>query len=613
MVLCIVTSSKLKPLLFICISSMLFSCTQQPVKTPATPDSNQHTDVITDGISAQQLYQNAAVYSGEKQQQQLLEASRQAVKEQHYQLALAISENLKTSTYSRIRQQNLLPLMQAYIGTAQYSYATRLLEDIKPEQLYQTDRPAFLWHGAQFFSQQQRHLSAVRFLLQLDAIENSAESYPQQWELLWLHLNALSEANITTLKVGASQRTLAWLALAELSRRYAGQPEQLAEAMYDWQRRYPSMPSMQQLPETVTSLISLQPYQPQNIAVLLPLSGQFRQHAQAIQNGVMAAAGSRPDSKLFFIDSNQDSQTITQQLHSKNIDFVIGPLLREQVEQFSNSEEWQWPTLFLNSKTASIAAKPERFYFALSMEDEASQMAQLFQQKNYQRPVVIYASNNISQRIAQQFSEQWQQAGHSAPEQYPFAAKEELEALVTRLLETDNSKERIREISGLIAKKTESDPYSRLDIDAIYLIADPVQTRLFKPFIDVSVSQTAPRLPVYASSRSHSTGIDRTDQRDLNGLTFTEMPWMLGEQSGLALREQYQNLFPDQDETLQRLFAMGFDAFQLIASLKQQQRFPAIAFPGMTGQLKLTADGTVQRQLSWAGYRNNRLVALQEP
>lgn len=613
MVLCIVTSSKLKPLLFICISSMLFSCTQQPAKTPSTPDSNKPTDTHIDGVSAQQLYQNALIYSGETQQLRLLETSRQAIKEENYQLALAISENLKTSQYNRIRQDNLLPLLQAYIGTGQYSYASKLLEDIKPEQLSNSEQPAFLWHGAQFFSQQQRHLSAVRFLLKLDQIAYSAEQYPQQWELLWQHLNALSEANITALKVGAAQRTVAWLALAELSRRYAGQQEQLADAMQDWQRRYPTMPSLQQLPENITSLVSLQPYQPQNIAVLLPLSGQFRQHAQAIQNGIMAAAGSRPDSRLIFIDSNQDDQLITQQLHNKDIDFVIGPLLREQVEQFSSSEAWQWPTLFLNSKTATMPRHAERFYFALSMEDEASQMAQLFQQKNYRRPVVIYANNNISQRIAQQFSEQWQQAGHNTPEQYPFSAKEELEALVTRLLETDNSKERIREISSLIGKKTESDPYSRLDIDAIYLIADPVQTRLFKPFIDVSVSQAAPRLPVYASSRSHSTGIDRTDQRDLNGLTFTEMPWMLGEQSGLALREQYQSLFPDQDETLQRLFAMGFDAFQLITSLKQQQRFPAIAFPGMTGQLKLTADGTIQRQLSWAGYRNNRLVALQEP
>ncbi|HEY9044080.1 MAG TPA: penicillin-binding protein activator, partial [Rheinheimera sp.] len=147
----------------------------------------------------------------------------------------------------------------------------------------------------------------------------------------------------------------------------------------------------------------------------------------------------------------------------------------------------------------------------------------------------------------------------------------------------------------------------------IYLIADPVQTRLFKPFVDVSVSQTAPRLPVYASSRSHSTSLDSTDQRDLNGLTFTEMPWMLSEQGSVELRQQYQQLFADQDETLQRLFAMGYDAYQLVGSLRQQQQLPATVFPGLTGQLRLTPQGSIVRQLSWASYRNNRLRPVQEP
>jgi outer membrane PBP1 activator LpoA protein len=136
---------------------------------------------------------------------------------------------------------------------------------------------------------------------------------------------------------------------------------------------------------------------------------------------------------------------------------------------------------------------------------------------------------------------------------------------------------------------------------------------MFKPFVDVSVSPTAPRLPIYASSRSHSTSLSSTDLRDLNGLTFTEMPWMLGEQSSVELRAQYQQLFKEQDETLQRLFAMGYDAFKLVGSLRQQQQLPSAVFPGLTGQLRLSPDGSIVRQLSWASYRNSRLSAVQEP
>ena len=81
----------------------------------------------------------------------------------------------------------------------------------------------------------------------------------------------------------------------------------------------------------------------------------------------------------------------------------------------------------------------------------------------------------------------------------------------------------------------------------------------------------------------------------------------------MALRQQYQQTFSEQDETLQRLFAMGYDAYQMIGRLRQQQQLPAAVFPGLTGQLRLAADGSLVRQLSWASYRNNRLRAVQEP
>ena len=67
------------------------------------------------------------------------------------------------------------------------------------------------------------------------------------------------------------------------------------------------------------------------------------------------------------------------------------------------------------------------------------------------------------------------------------------------------------------------------------------------------------------------------------------------------------------NKTVQRLFAMGFDAYQLIGSLRQQQQLPSTIFAGLTGQLQLQADGSLLRQLSWASYRKNRLMPLQEP
>ncbi|WP_240473131.1 penicillin-binding protein activator [Arsukibacterium perlucidum] len=610
-------SSKLKPLLFLSLCGLLASCAQQPKTTSERPLGSTEQELpVTIVEDAKELYQKARNYQGEARQIHLLRAARAALEQQQYPLALAITHTLANSEYYLVRQRNILLLLQAYLASNELERASALLETTSLDTLPEANVSEYLWQGAQFYATQQRSLAASRWLLQLDQQQQSADNYPELWNVLWQQLTALNQSNLATLRTNATNRNLAWLNLAQLSRVNIGQQQVLQQALADWHQRYPFMPGPDALPQALQQLLTLTPYQPERIGVLLPLTGNFRAHAKALQYGLISAASEQETApQLIFIDSQQSPEQITAALKQQLVDFVIGPLLRDQVDLISLQQDWPWPTLFLNSRDPGQPKRDNHFFYALSLEDEASQMAELFQQKGYQHPVVISARNNISQRMQQHFASQWQALGHPTPELYQFSAKAELESIVSNLLETDSSQNRIRSISGLISSniKLEAEPHSRLDIDAIYLLADPVQTRLFKPYVDVSVNQTAPRLPVYASSRSFSASLDQNEQRDLNGLTFTEMPWMLGEQSSVQLREQYQQLFTDQDEILQRLYAMGHDAYQLIARLKQQQHLPALVFSGLTGQLSLDKDGSVVRRLSWASYRNNRLIAVQEP
>ena len=68
---------------------------------------------------------------------------------------------------------------------------------------------------------------------------------------------------------------------------------------------------------------------------------------------------------------------LKQQLATEQVDFVIGPLLREQVDAISQQTDWTIPTLFLNGKTDLVQQSADKFYFSLSVEDEAHQMAML--------------------------------------------------------------------------------------------------------------------------------------------------------------------------------------------------------------------------------------------
>ncbi|MGI5308313.1 penicillin-binding protein activator [Rheinheimera sp. WS51] len=609
-------SSKLKTLFFIGLSGILFGCTPSSTLTDSEQkerETNQATPPTVDSLTARQHYSLAANYQGEPQHYHLLKAARLAITEQDYLLALAISESLKHSPYPLIQQQNKLLLLQAYIATDQQQGLALLLKETKLDQVHAKDRASYLWFSSQYFSKEQRHLAASRNLLLLADYPNSQSEFPEYPALLWQNLTALTDSQLQNLQQQANKVANSWLALTNLSRSYIGQPEQLQQAYADWQLANPWMPDTAAMPLAVQQLLLLQPFNPQKIAVLLPLKGQFRQHAQAIQYGILSAATKDNSKEIIFIDSQQTPEQLIEKLTFEQVDFVIGPLLKGQVDTISQQAQWTWPTLFLNSLDITTAKRDNQFFFALSMEDEAQQTALLFEQKNYQQPVVISATNNISLRMQQQFSQSWQQLGHQAPQLYQFNDKADLDALINQLLETEQSKLRVQQIDTLVPVKMHSDTHSRLDIDAIYLIADPVQTQLFKPFVDVSVSETAPKIPVYASSRSHSTALDKTEQRDLNGLTFTEMPWMLPVKTDMPIRDEYQQLFSTEDESLQRLYAMGFDAYRLIGSLRQQQQLNAIVFSGLTGQLRLNPNGSIVRQLSWGKYHNNRLIAVQEP
>ncbi len=545
----------------------------------------------------------------EQLQRELLQQAKAALSTDPKR-TLAICFELQQSLYSQIRAQNQLPLLQSALADKQHALVARLADQTAFTDVPETDRQAWALALAQYFQQQDDNVSATRTLLALDAwLGNSADSTAQ--DLLWQQLVKLSDAELRELGEQNHPRAQAWLELLQLTQGFAGDQQAITQALTDWQQRHPMLPALDKLPKDVKLLSQTPAYNPERIAVLLPLSGPLKTLGDAVQYG-MAAAAAKQQRTLVFIDSTKPAAELQAEVSEAQVQFVIGPLLREDIDKIQQLPDWQWPTLFLNGK-GDLPVKPEQYFFALAWEDEASQMVQVFRQRQYQHPVLIYAVNPIGQRMAQHFQSRWQQSGGQPVETYSYNSQEQLQALINKFLEAEASEERAKEINRLIGQSIKAELHSRQDIDAIYLIADPVQTRFFKPFIDVTVSPTARRLPIFTSSRSHSLKVDKTDQRDLAGLTMTEMPWLLP-QAAIAppLRQEFDSLFAEQDEQLQRLFAMGHDALMLVGHLKQQQQFPAMAYHGLTGSLRLADGHSVQRQLTLAQYRQGKLQLVDK-
>ena len=62
---------------------------------------------------------------------------------------------------------------------------------------------------------------------------------------------------------------------------------------------------------------------------------------------------------------------------------------------------------------------------------------------------------------------------------------------------------------------------------------------------------------------------------------------------------------------LDRLFALGMDAYGLMHNIGEMERHPGLSYPGMTGDLTVTTTGRIQRRLEWFRIQRAKPVHLR--
>ncbi|MGL1957801.1 MAG: penicillin-binding protein activator [Colwellia sp.] len=444
--------------------------------------------------------------------------------------------------------------------------------------------------------------------------------------LLWQKLTLLSQWQLEQLAKQKPPFIEGWLQLLKYSHQFGNNQPQFNRYLRLWQRRHPTHPAIgiaQQLQKANLTLHSIT-----NIAIILPLSGKQEAAGLAAQQGVLAAYKNNDSKHLHFLDSSKiEWKNINEILAAKKIDYVIGPLLRSNVEAYLTvsknadneltdeikaelSTSLPTPTLLLNlPQTLSLP----KHISALSMrpEDEANQAATTLSKKNYQHPIILSHQDNVSKRIASAFSKQWQvMTGKTADIIYFKKGKLMQENLKTSL-DVTASQARIKELKSRLKQNIKAESRNRRDIDMIYVVGSAKQTRLVKPYIDVNTSPFASLIPVYASSRSHSVKNDTGDNRDLQGLTFTEIPWLLhSSQQNKALAKLNHQLWPKRSDSLSSIFAMGYDSYHLINKIPLMQQASYIHHAGQTGTLKLNEDNILTRSLIWGRYQNDKVINI---
>ena len=566
---------------------------------------------VVETLAALGLYKKALTKRDFDKIQLLYSARDLAVEEQNWQLVITICELLiESGGPDEVRNQ----LYIALAHTKQNEYQTAL-STLESKSARLTSPMHFFIHqeiyGDIYAAQALPHQAAPYLIRASETADKHSFSADKINTALWQVLNQLSVQQLEKLNVGSSIQR-GWVSLALYTQLYIGDTTSLHAAMNKWQYAYNNHPASFALPDNMQQIMSVEPIDVSKIAIILP-SNQSNQKAlaQALKAGILAASQDHPDRELFFIDSALNSDEISQKLLNISPDFVIGPLLKANIEKLQQANALDaYPSMYLNT-TPQALESIDHFAFALNPEHEVTQAVYHFVNQGYKKPLVIAPGNRLGKRLTNHFTNQWLEFSEVEPEFGFYANKRDMQKLVAELLEVDKSKARIREISLMFKGKLHEETRSRRDIDAIYIIADAAQTRLLKPSFDVNISTFADAIPIFASSRSHDINSDKTNKKDLAGLYFSEIPWMLpltGDKQ--KVREEFDEIWPEKSALEQQLFAMGFDAVNLIPQLRQLQLVPGKTISGLTGNLSVNQDGDIERQLKWAQYQEKQIVKL---
>lgn len=442
-----------------------------------------------------------------------------------------------------------------------------------------------------------------------------------------------------------------WYALASVYQRYQSRNNQLLRAVDAWKLVYANHPVIDFMPTQLTNIPEATPYKANKIAVLLPLSGRFKKPAEAIQYGISHAFYnqialnkqsenelSNNDSitttpeiviedelqttppEILFIDTTQmTAQAIADKLRLQRIDFVIGPLVKSNVDKLLPLIG-DIPVLALNRFQTAEQGSSLHYAFPLSPESEAEQAAETIFNNKHKKPLILAPQSNFGERVSKAFETRWKELNQAQQaksantvEHYPaethfFTKKSEFAKFVASALQTDKSQERINQIRSAISITVESELRSRRDVDAIYIVGKRNELILLKPFIAVTISPFADSIALYASSRSHAIDMSNIQNRELSDLTFSDIAFLLDDKG--QMNQKIQAIWPHQSFSTLRLFALGYDSYNLIGQLKQLQVIEGYKYQGLVGELSLDTTNSIGSKLHWATYKEGSLVEV---
>ena len=447
-------------------------------------------------------------------------------------------------------------------------------------------------------------------------IHNLLPANAQQDNLaqIWNNLNQAPTDQLREASTAATGDLAGWLELALIVRDH-GNLDLQVHAMQQWQDRHATHPAAVTPPEGISRLLELHAERPQHIALLLPFEGGLAAAAEALRDGFLSAQYhahseglAQPRISLYDSGAYPNLLQFYQQAQADGVQWVVGPLDRQQVASLAALPALPLPTLALNYADTTATPPPGLFQFGLAPEDEARSAALQAWQDGHRQMAILANHDDWSQRSARAFVDQWQELGGQLVGHELIDEPARISGQIAGLLQVRESQQPNQEVTSGSKDGGAAQPTPRPDLDALFLAADPLQARQIKPTL---VFQYAGDLPVYAASRAYRLSLNGEPNPDIDGIMIAEIPWLLTRSD--PLYQTVVDSWPTAAGPMGRLYAMGVDAQRIFSRLLLMQEQPETRIDGATGTLSLDSNGRILRVLPWGEMVDGQLRPMLEP
>jgi len=495
-------------------------------------------------------------------------------------------------------------------------------------------------------------LGSLRARVEYDRYLMAGTRREANQDAIWRVLQGLTDPQLLELQSPANSAAVAgWASLMSAYRAAPSDAAGLKQALHAWQAQHAAHPAakgfVQRLAERSGKLI----LRPRKVAILLPAAGRYAAPAAAVQDGILAAwyaepTGSRPEIQVYAVPEAATQVTaLYQSALDDGAELVIGPLRKEAVSTLAYSGRVRIPTLALNRiapRKAPIAVAappappaganpapgqppapvtapqpvarqqtlpPDLYQFGLAPEDEAAAAARQAAKDGLHQAVVLVPVGAKGDRIAAAFTKGMEENGGVVLEtqRYNTAHESAFSNPIKRLLNLDSSSARRKRLENLLGENLEFEPSRRSDMDFIFLYARPVNARQIIPQL---IFFGAQGVPIYTTAEA----FDGRPNRDLQGLVFPTMPWQSAPDGQLSRdRQLLQEYRSDTFAPLDRLYALGIDAYRVMTQLPRLRNFSQETVPGATGLLSVDPAGVVHRDPLWARVNHGRVDVYTAP